>query len=108
MDRIEELAESLRSFFLVFDGLFLHENDTEQLLAEVQKSLEEKIQHNETALALIIAVGGSYDSDVDRAKVEETKALLNLIKARKQLKEATEKASRKTTVNREVLALFGL
>ena len=108
MSRIEEFAESITSFFLVFDGLFLHEEDAEDLLKEVQKSLEEKISHNETALPLIIAMGGNYDSDIDRAKVEETKALLNLIKARKKLQEAIEKTHRKNNSNAALLALFGL
>lgn len=108
MSRIEEFSESITNFFIVFDGLFLHEEDTEYLLTETQKSLEEKISHNESALPLIIAMGGNYDSDIDRAKVEEIKALLNLIKARKKIQEATEKTYRKNKTNAELRALFGL
>ena len=105
--RIEEFSESITNFFLVFDGLFLYEEDAEPLLAEVTKSLEEKISRNETALPLIIAMGGNYDSDIDRAKVEEAKALLNLIKARKKLKEATEKDIQRKNNVTEMRALFG-
>lgn len=107
-ERVKEFAESLSNFFLVFDGLFLHEEDAEQLLNDVKKSLEEKISRNETALTLILAMGGNYDSGVDRAKVEQIDALLDLVKSRKNLQKATEAEHRKNSRNADLLALFGL
>lgn len=107
-ERVKEFAESLTNFFLVFDGLFLYEADAEQLLNDVKKSIEEKILHNESALPLIIAMGGNYDSDIDRAKVKQVDALLELVKARKNLQKATEKEHKKKADYSQVLALFGL
>ena len=107
-ERVKNFAESLQNFFLVFDGLFLYEEDAEQLLNDVKKSLEEKILHNESALPIITACGGDYDSEIDRAKVEEITALLNLLKARNNLRKATEKKAKKKNNNAEILALFGL
>lgn len=107
-ERVKEFAESISNFFLVFDGLFLYEDDAEQLLNDVKKSIEEKILHNESALPLIIAMGGNYDSEIDRAKVEEIKALLDMLKARKNLQKATENQNKKKNNNAEILALFGL
>lgn len=107
--KIKELAESLTSFFIVLDGLFLYEEDNEALLTEAAESLEKKVLHNESALPVIMALGGNYDSEIDRAKIEELQALEALIRARKRVREETIKAGRKTETNKETLqALFGL
>lgn len=107
--KIEELAESLTSFFIVFDGFFLYEEDNEKLLSAAAESLEKKVLHNESALPVIMALGGNYDSGLDRAKIEELKALKALIRARKRVREETIKAGRKTETNKGTLqALFDL
>ena len=107
-EEIKDFAEKTRSFFLVFDGLFLYEEKAEEMLQELKASLEKKILHNESCLPVIIAMGGNYDSDVDRAKVEEIKALQQLVKARKNLQKATEKEYQKKANNADIMALFGL
>ena len=107
-ERVKEFSESLTNFFLVFDSLFLFEEDAEQLLNDTKESLEEKILHNESALPLIIAIGGNYDSNIDRAKVKQVDALLELVKARKNLQKAIEKGHKKKADYSQVLALFGL
>lgn len=107
-ERVNEFAESVSNFFIVFDGLFLHEEDAEQLLTDLKKHLKNKISRNETALPVIMAMGGNYDSDIDRAKVQEVDALLNMIKARKNLQKAEEAEHKKKNNNAELLALFGL
>lgn len=108
LEEIKELAESVTSFFLVFDGLFLHDEKAEELLKETKAGLEEKVLHNESCLPLIIAMGGNYDSEVDRAKIEEIEAVLNLVKARKNLQKATEREQTKKNNNAQLLALFGI
>lgn len=108
-ERVKDFSESLRNFFLVFDSIFFYENDAEQMLNNVKETLEETILHNESALPVIIAMGGNYDSAIDRAKVEEINALLNLLKARKNLQKVTTEAANKKQDNSAVLlALFGL
>ena len=111
MDRQEEIkdfAASITNFFLVFDGLFLMNENAEELLQETKSSLEEKVLHNESCLPVIIAMGGSYDSDIDRAKIEEIEALQGLLEARKNLQKAIEKDKTNKVNNANILALFGL
>ena len=107
-ERVKEISEKISSFFLVFDGLFMYEEDVEQLLNDLKEHLKNKISRNETALPIIMAMGGNYDSDIDRAKVQEVDALLNLIKARQGLQKATEAEQKKKNNNADLLALFGL
>ena len=106
---IVEFAEQLSTFFLVFDGYFLHDPEAEELLHKTKESLSEKINHNESALTVILALGGRYDSDIDRAKVEELDALIALLKARKKLQTATVRSSqRDRDAEAAILALFGI
>ena len=107
IEEIKETGEELASFFLVFDATFLLDEKTEKLLNDTKKALEKKIAHNEACLPVILAMGGNYDSGVDRAKVEEINALFELIKARKNLQKATEKEFTKKT-EAQVRAIFGL
>ena len=106
--RIREFAETLAYFFLNFDATFMIEEDVEELLTTAKESLENKIRRNEGAMAVIMACGGSYDRRVDAAKVLEFDALLKLLYARKELKEATEEATERRNTNTEALKLFGL
>lgn len=106
---IQEFATRLETFFLLFDTYFLQDAYAEDLLTQTQKSLEEKIITNESALTVILALGGRYDSDVDRAKAEETAALLGLLRARKKLRSAVERENRRDKdAEASLLALFGI
>lgn len=107
--QINEFAEILKEFFIVFDGYFLHEENAEELLCEARESLKEKVLHNESALPVIIALGGNYDSGIDSAKVEEITALLGLIKARKHLRDVMIQSNARKDRNTELLAqIFGI
>lgn len=106
---IQEFAELLQTFFIVFDGYFLHDPEAEELLTRAKESLKEKIQRNESALPVIMALGGRYDSEIDRAKVKELEALLSLLGARKELQTATLKESRRDRdAEASLQALFGI
>lgn len=104
----EELAVKLKTFFAFFDGFFLEDERCEELLALTKKRLEEHISINESALAVIIAMGGDYDSSVDRAKVKEITALTDLINARKSLKNATVEEDKRKKHKAEMLKRFGI
>ena len=112
MDRAEktmEFSENLKAFFIVFDGYFLYDEEAEGILVEAHKSLKEKILRKESALPVIMAMGGNYNSDIDNAKVEELTALLGLLKARKNLREATIQENKRNDTNAELLTrLFGV
>ena len=112
MDRAEEIkefSESLKTFFIMFDGLFLYTENAEELLTEARESLKEKILRNESALPVIMAMGGNYDSDIDNAKVEELNALLGLLKARQHLRQETIQKNKRNDTNTELLSrMFGI
>lgn len=105
----EELAENLKMFFQFFDAMFMVEEETEELLLDTKNSLEEKINRNESALICITALGGRYDSGLDKAKFNEVKAILDLIKARKDVRNITIEQARNKNRNDKLLKdLFGV
>lgn len=111
MSRAEEIkvfSEAIMSFFTVFDGLFLYNDKAEELLQETKSSLEEKVLRNESCLPVIIAMGGSYDSNVDRAKIKEIEALQQLLKARKSLQAESELQRIHNSRKNDFLRAFGL
>lgn len=108
LEEVNDFAEDLKSFFIVFDGLFLSNAKAEDLLDETKKSLKQKINHAESLLPVIIATGANYDSGIDRAKVEQITALEGLIKARRNLQKEIEKEQQKKDRIVDVLKMFGL
>ena len=108
-EEIRELAEDLKGFFLYFDATFLQDKSTETLLEEARKGLQEKISRNNSAMVVITALGGRYDGEEDRAKVEELDALLRLLEARKKLRrlavDQTRKKIRDETLLRDVFGV---
>ena len=104
----EELAVKLKTFFAFLDSFFLEDERCEEFLALTKKRLEEHISINESALAVIIAMGGDYDSSVDRAKVREITALTDLINARKSLKKASEEEDKRKKHKSEELKRLGI
>ena len=107
-EEIKDFSEAIISFFTVFDGLFLYNDKAEELLEEVKSSLEEKVLRNESCLPVIIAMGGNYDSNVDRAKIKEIEALQQLLKARKSLQAESELQRIHNAHKDEMRRLFGV
>ena len=108
LNRAEELANKIKILFAYLDNLFIEEDHCEEFLALTKKRLEEHISINESALAVIIAMGGDYDSGVDRAKVREITALTDLINARKSLKKASEEEDKRKKHKSEELKRLGI
>lgn len=106
---IEEFAVRLRTFLELFDSFFLHDTEAEALLMQTKESLEDRILHNESALVIIAAMGGKYNGKIDRAKVRELAALLDLLRARKDLRTASLEENKRAR-NDEALRgeLFGV
>lgn len=106
---INELAAKLKTFLELFDAYFLDDEHAEELFLKTKTSLNEKISHNEAALPVIYAMGGRYNSEIDRAKVKEIDALIRLLQARKEVRKATIEEADKENENKELLkTLFGL
>ena len=108
LNRAEELANKIKILFAYLDNLFIEEDHCEEFLALTKKRLEERISINESALAVIIAMGGDYDSSVDRAKVREITALTDLINARKSLKKVSEEEDKRKKHKSEELKRLGI
>lgn len=105
---VNELAEVIRDFLVFFDSLFLADKNAESLLEDVKESLIEKISRNESALAVIIALGGNYDARLDRAKIKEVDAIISLLRARREVRDATIEEMAKKEKNEAALKAFGL
>lgn len=86
---IEIFAEQLKAWFDLFDMMFIYEREKEERLKKLCEALEEELSFREGAMIVAMALGRSYDSAVDQAKLEECQALLKLIEARKTLRKAT-------------------
>lgn len=107
-DEIMDFAEKLFDFFNMFDAVFLYDETAPDLLRETMQSLTEKVSFNESALPVIMAMGGQYDSGIDRAKIDELAALVKLLDARKAMREATVAAAKRNANNALLLSVFGV
>jgi hypothetical protein len=108
-DKINELAAYLEGFWGVFDPMFLRDDEYESLLEHTLESIRSKVSHNTSAQAVIMALGGNYDPALDKAHADEAEALLNLIRARKKVRDATIAVHSQKIDNRAKLSsLFGL
>ena len=103
---IAETIEMLLGQIDVFTSMMTAEDI--EILEESRASLEEKISYNQSAMALILALGGDYDSAEDEMKIETLNCLIGIIKARnKYRKEAIEKQE-VLKKRKEVLRMMGI
>lgn len=107
-EKVKLFADNLKDFFMYFDTVFCAFEDSEQMLDDTLKSLKNKVNQNETALPLIIALGSSYDSTIDKLKIKEIEALIQLRKTRLELGAAVKEENRQKEANKEILSFFGL
>lgn len=104
----EELANKIKILFAYLDNLFIEEDHCEEFLLLTKKRLEDKIVHSETILPVLFAMGCDYDSTINRAKVNELTALLDLIKARKNLRATVENERKRKVDKTDMLRQLGL
>lgn len=108
-EEVNEFSERLKTFFTIFDGLFLYDENAEEILNAALEGIKERISRNTSAMVVITALGGEYNAGVDEAKAEELMALINLLQARKSVREETLREFNKEKSNSELLeSLFGL
>lgn len=107
--KIIELSTRIESLLTLVD-MFANEVENDiDLLEETKKALQDKISHNESALPIIIALGGDYDSTEDILKLKTLDYLILLVKARIEYKNEKIKQNEEQT-NKTMLLnkLFGL
>lgn len=73
-----KLEEKIESVMILIDSM----KDDLPRLEEARNALQDKISHNESAMAVIIAMGGRYDSTEDKLKLRFLDLVIELIRAR--------------------------
>ena len=107
--RVKLIADTIEHLMNQID-LFVSQMNYEdiELLLECKDTLKEKISRNESAMALIFALGGNYDSSEDEMKIETLDCLIRIIKARNKYKNKMLEEQEKMKKRNEALKMFGL
>lgn len=79
-----------------------------EIMLESKQALEDKISYNQSAMALILALGGDYDSSEDEMKIETLNCLIKIIKVRNEYKEKVIKKKEDLIKRKEILNMIGL
>lgn len=108
-EKIQILADKLSLIFPIIDN-FANELEKEdfELLQQSKEVLEDKININNSAMAIICACGGDYDDTEDKMKVKTLECLIELIKVRLEFRDEMIKKENEKDNNQEVLEMFGL
>ena len=107
--RVKLIADTIEYLMKQID-LFVNQMTYEdiKILIESKEALEEKISRNESAMALIFALGGNYDSSEDEMKIETLDCLIKIIKARNKYKNKILEEKEKMKKRQEDLRMMGL
>lgn len=108
-DRVKLIADTIDYLMKQID-LFVNQMTYEdvEILIECKDSLKEKISRNESAMALIFALGGNYDSSEDEMKIETLDCLIRIIKARNKYKNKILEEKEKIKKRQEALRMLNL
>lgn len=108
-ERAELIAATIETLLSQID-MFINMMSKEdiEILLESKQALEEKISYNQSAMALICALGGNYDSTEDEMKIKTLDCLIKLIKIRHEYKDAMLEQQQKLIKRQEVLKAMGL
>ena len=107
-NEVTDFAARLQLFCQMFDGLFLEDEKAVGYLEATRDSLRDKANRNEGLLPVIIAMGESYDGAIDRAKADEAAAMLDLLAARRRLRDAVVSREKEKEKKAQIRALFGI
>lgn len=108
-ERIQSLADIVE-FLLQQIDLFMQTMTEEDfdLLDRTKKELENKISKNMSALPIIIACGGNYNSMEDEMKLKTLNLLIELIKTRIKYREVLKEQQVNNKNKKDILEIFGL
>lgn len=108
-DRVKLIADTIDYLMKQID-LFVNQMTYEdvEILIECKDSLKEKISRNESAMALIFALGGNYDSSEDEMKIETLDCLIRIIKVRNKYKNKILEEKEKIKKRQEALRMLNL
>ena len=107
--KITEMGIKLTNLMQMIDMFAMDVERDIDLLEETKTHIADKISHNESAMVIITALGGTYDSTEDKCKLKTMDLLIELIKTRIELKQEKIKQSQRKTNNQNILKqLFGI
>lgn len=108
-EKIQALADIIQLLLQQVD-LFtatLNEKDFE-LLEKAKNTLENHISRNMSALSIIMACGGNYDSMEDEMKLKTLDLLIELMKTRIEYREKLKDQKENDKNKEDILKIFGL
>lgn len=106
-EKIQILADRIMSILPLIDGFMESMEDEDfELLEEVKESLQDKINYGNSASVVIMALGGNYDDTEDRMKIKTLDCLIDLLKSRKEYKEALLKQQEEQKNRQEAINVF--
>lgn len=108
-EKIQALADIIQLLLQQVDlfTIALNEEDFE-LLDEAKKTLKNHISYNMSALPLIMACGGNYDSMEDEMKLKTLDLLIELMKTRIEYREKLKDQKENDKNKEDILKIFGL
>ena len=91
---------------LVDDFMESLNDEDYELIKETRNYLQDKINHGNSASVVIMALGGNYDDTEDRMKIKTLDCLIDLLKSRKEYKEALLKQQEEQKNRQEAIDVF--
>lgn len=105
--KIKILADKLMPLLQLVDSFMESLTDEDyELLKETRAYLQDKINHGNSASVVIMALGGNYDDTEDRMKIKTLDCLIDLLKSRKEYREALLKQQEEQKNRQEAIAIF--
>lgn len=105
--KIKILADKLMPLLQLVDSFMESLTDEDyELLKETRACLQDKINHGNSASVVIMALGGNYDDTEDRMKIKTLDCLIDLLKSRKEYREALLKQQEEQKNRQEAIAIF--
>ena len=105
--KIQILADRLTPLLQLVDGFMESLTDEDyELLKETRDCLQDKINYGNSASVAIMALGGNYDDTEDRMKIKTLDCLIDLLKSRKEYKEALVEQQEEQKNRQEAIDVF--
>ena len=105
--KMQILADRLTQLLQLVDGFIESLKDEDyELIKEARNCLQDKINYGNSASVVIMALGGNYDDKEDRMKIKTLDCLIDLLKGRKEYKEALLKQQEEQKNRQEAIDVF--
>lgn len=107
--KVLEISTRLENLLPLIDMFAIEMKDNIELLEEAKQSLRENISYKTSAMPVIMAMGGQYDSTEDRLKLKTLECLIELIKIRNDYAKEVKQMRERKKNNADMLQqLFGI